>query len=436
MKSYSVPGLSIAVIDQGKIDWAKGYGQRTLEGRDLVTPATLFQVASISKPITAFGVLRLVDRGLISLDEPVNSVLKTWKIPENNFTLKTPITLRHLLTHSSGANVSGFPGYKFNEPLPTTIQILKGQKPANTEGLRICSTPGAEHSYSGAGFIVIQLLLEELSGLSFSEYMRTQVLEPLGMSESYFSQPLSAGLQVDVASGHTAKEAMVPGRWHTYPELAAAGLWSTPSDLCRFSLGLQNAANGVPGALLSVATARSMLTPGVEDWGLGIGLGGSLEGGDGFFSHGGGNEGYICMLFGFMTQGRGAAITTNADTGNEIVMEILRAISSVYGWSILAPRPVELAACPPETLADYCGTYQSIDDPDMMLKIDMKATKLIMRSRHTKGAVLEARSHTEFVCLDNGAQVSFAAATDGSSQLTLWGQEYRKESKLCDEITG
>jgi CubicO group peptidase (beta-lactamase class C family) len=179
MKHYNVPGVSVAVIDNGKIEWAKGYGVKETGRNDPVTPETLFQAASISKPVTALGVLRLVDKGILDLDSPVNDKLVSWKVPENEFSEKEKVTLRRLLTHSAGLTVSGFPGYATSEQIPTPVQVLNGEKPANTPPVRIDMIPGSQWRYSGGGFVVTQLLVADVSGRPFQEYLKTTVLDPL-----------------------------------------------------------------------------------------------------------------------------------------------------------------------------------------------------------------------------------------------------------------
>src|SRR5665647_1334459 len=190
MKHYHVPGVSVAVINEGKIEWAKGYGVKETSGQDLVTPETLFQAASISKPVTALGVLSLVEKGILDLDAPVNDKLVSWKVPENEFTKKEKVTIRRLLTHSAGLTVSGFPGYAASEQIPTPVQVLNGEKPANTPPVRVDMVPGSQWRYAGGGFLAAQVLTADVSGRPFPDFMKTTVLDPLGMDHSTFEQPL------------------------------------------------------------------------------------------------------------------------------------------------------------------------------------------------------------------------------------------------------
>lgn len=428
MKHYHVPGVSVAVINHGEIEWAKAYGVKEAGGRDPVTPETLFQAASISKPITALGALRLVEQGLLDLDSPVNDKLVAWKVPENEFSKKEKVTLRRLLTHSAGLTVSGFPGYPASERIPTPVQVLDGEKPANTPAVRIDMIPGSQWRYSGGGFVVTQLLVSEVSGRPFREYMKTTVLDPLGMGHSTFEQPLPREKSGQAASGHLADGGVVKGKWHVYPELAAAGLWTTPSDLCRFAIEIEKSVAGESHRVISREMAGKMLTPGTGNWGLGIGLGGATAEERKSFSHGGGNKGFSCMLFAFVHKGQGAVVMTNSDSGNDLVMEILRALSSVYGWSILQPREADLIEIVPDKLGPYVGDFRTADEPDTPVLVSIEGHQLHINSPDTGDWPLSPVSETEFVYLDGGSSVTFIKGPDGRiDKIQRWGVELTRK---------
>jgi CubicO group peptidase (beta-lactamase class C family) len=337
LERFSVPGISWAVIGSGGIVGTGAAGLVDAGAADAVSSETLFQACSISKPVTVFAMLRLVDRGLLELDEDVNRRLTSWRVPPTG-DWQPVVTLRHLASHSAGLTVHGFPGYPYGEPLPTTIQILDGVRPANTFGVRVDTVPGAQFRYSGGGTLVMQQLLEDVTGTPFRELMHELVLEPLGMADSDYGQPLPEELHGRAASAHDEQGQVVPGRWHSYPELAAAGLWTTPSDLCRFALAVQAAYVGADGALLSPELAREMLTPqartsdrpgGLDHVGLGLFLG--AEGTR--FGHSGGNRGFKCHLLADRDSGHGAAVMTNAENGMWVVQRAFAALASAYGWS-------------------------------------------------------------------------------------------------------
>jgi CubicO group peptidase (beta-lactamase class C family) len=229
MAALHVPGVSIAVIHYGKIEWARGFGVTRLGG-PAVTPDTLFQAASISKPVTAMAVLHLVESGKLNLDADVNQYLKTWKVPANTFTEKTKVTLRELLSHTAGMTVHGFPGYASGSPLPTLVQVLNGEKPANTPAIIVDATPGTNWRYSGGGFVVTQLLLQDVTGQPFPKLLHDTVLAPVGMTRSTYEQPLPQNRMAEAAMAYRRDGEPVPGGPHVYPEMAPAGLWTTPSD--------------------------------------------------------------------------------------------------------------------------------------------------------------------------------------------------------------
>ena len=412
MKHYHVPGVSIAVIHDGKIEWAKGYGVTDRNTNTPVSPDTLFQCASVSKPVTALGVLRLVELGLLNLDEPVNNKLKSWKIPENEFTTRQKVTLRHLLTHSAGLTVSGFPGYPGDAPLPTLLQILNGEKPANTEPIRVDTLPGSAWRYSGGGFAVLQQLVSDVTHQPFPEFMNTSVLEPLGMKHSAFMQPLPPSWAARAACAHESNGNMVMGKWHNYPELTAAGLWTTPSDLCRLAIELQQSRKGRSNQVISNGMTEQMLTPGVGNWGLGIGLAGTSADEDGSFSHGGGNKGFTCKFFAYINRGQGAVVMTNSDNGGNLVTEILRSISTVYDWTVLKSRAVTTIKLSPEQMKRFTGSYSLTDHPEEPFTVSVRDTNLQVNSSEGEWK-LAPTSETDFVDMDSGIKVEFMAGPDG-----------------------
>ncbi|MGH9801088.1 MAG: serine hydrolase domain-containing protein, partial [Blastocatellia bacterium] len=330
MKHYKVPGVSIAVINDGKIEWAKAYGLTEAGGSSPVTAETMFQAASISKPVAAMGMLALVEKGLLTLDEDVNVKLKSWKVPENDLTKDQKVTLRRLASHSAGLTVHGFRGYADGEAVPTIVQVLDGQRPANSAAVRVDLLPGSKWRYSGGGITVMQLLMTEVTGKQFPVLMRELVLDKIGMKNSTYEQPLPADKAMKAAIGHRALGAAIKGKFHTYPEMAAAGLWTTPTDLAKFAIEIQKSKAGKSNKVLSQAMIARMLTKQSEDYGLGIGLGG--EGNKASFSHGGSNEGFKCNLFAYSETGQGAVVMTNGDLGGQLASEISRSIAVEYGW--------------------------------------------------------------------------------------------------------
>jgi CubicO group peptidase (beta-lactamase class C family) len=332
MQYHRVPGVSIAVASGDAIDWAKGYGVADGGTRRAVTADTIFQAASVSKPIAAVTALAIFDALGLDLDTDVRGYQETWRLPENAFTQRAPVTMRLLLSHAAGINVHGFAGYSVGERLPSLREILDGTPPANNEPVRAIAQPGAAFLYSGGGYQVVQQLLEDLAeGTAYVATVQARVFEPTGMTRSSLLDPLDPG---DAASGHDQQGRPLPGRWRRYPELAAAAVWTTPSDLIRFATRLQLSYRGVPGALLPPAVAREMLTPErpTDAAGQSMGLGLFLEGlgQDPCFQHGGANTGYRCYIVGYLERPLAIAIMTNSDVGDRIFTPVVDAVLAAY----------------------------------------------------------------------------------------------------------
>ena len=217
MEAYNVPGISVAVLHEGRIIWAKGYGVTEAGSGEAVTAETLFQAASISKPVAATAALRLVQEGRLELDTPVNRYLRNWKIPDNDFTAPEPVTLRHLLTHTGGLTVHGFPGYAVTDEIASTVEVLDGSGPANTGPIRVDTLPGSLWRYSGGGYTIMQKLLEDVTGMPFPQLLRELVLDPAGMKLSGYEQPLPTNKVAHAATAHLQDGSPVVGEWHIYP---------------------------------------------------------------------------------------------------------------------------------------------------------------------------------------------------------------------------
>lgn len=339
MDALRVPGLSIALIDDYRIAWARGYGVTAPGGRRPVTPGTLFQAASISKPVAAAGGLWLVDHGRLTLDGDVNASLVTWKVPENQFTRTEKVTLRRLMSHNAGVNVHGFAGYEKGTPIPTLTQTLDGEKPANHPPIRVDTVPGTRCRYSGGGVTIEGLLIQDVSGQAFEDFMRDRVLVPAGMRDSTFRQDLPPALAARAATGTRADGAAVPGGWHVYPELAPDGLWTTPSDLARFAIEIALSKQGKANHVLSRALTREMLSVQCEDDNdrVGLGFGVGFPAHPDLFRHTGGNDGFESVLMMFADKGYGIAAMGNSDAFMTVADLAIARLSKDRGWGYAAP---------------------------------------------------------------------------------------------------
>jgi CubicO group peptidase (beta-lactamase class C family) len=335
LKQFNVPGVSIAVIQDFKVVAALAYGVADVETGTPVTPNTMFQAASISKPVAAMASLKAVQDGKFTLDQNINTILKSWKLPEGEFTKGGPVTPRSLMSHVSGTGDGfGFPGYALRDPLPTLPQILDGTKPSNLRAVRLERAPYTGFEYSGGGVIIQQLALMDAVGKPFAQIAREWVLEPIGMSNSTYEQPLPAARHPQAARAHNNRGARMGDSWHVYPEQAAAGLWTTPTDLARFAIEVQLATAGRSRKVLSQATAREMITPvGVGSYAVGFDV--SKQGEGWYFQHGGSNWGFQCSLIAHRIKGYGAVIMTNGDAGGGLIGQIQRLIQREYRWDAL-----------------------------------------------------------------------------------------------------
>jgi CubicO group peptidase (beta-lactamase class C family) len=330
MKNHGIAGVSIAVIEKSQIRAAQAYGFTDKSGATPVTTNTLFQAGSVSKAVAALAALRLVEEGKLSLDEDVNRSLKDWQVPENKFTKDEKVTLRRILSHSAGLTVHGFPGYSAGSHIPTLRQVLNGSRPANTHAIRVNVVPGSTWRYSGGGYTVMQQMMVDVTGKSFPQLMQETVLGPLRMTASTYEQPLPAERVPLAATGFYANGKAVKGKWHTYPEMAAAGLWTTPSDLARFAISIQEALAAKSNPVISSAMARQMLTVQKDSLGLGLFLSGS--GKALLFSHGGRNEGFDAGLMAEAELGHGVVIMLNANDNSGTANRIIEAARKEYRW--------------------------------------------------------------------------------------------------------
>lgn len=369
MEHYKVPGVSIAFMDQGKIQWAKGYGFTDNTHTKAIDDMTLFQAASISKPVAAMAALHLVEEGKFSLDDNVNDYLINWQVEDNKYTIDEKVTIRRILSHSAGLTVHGFAGYSSTDTLPGIIDILNGTGHANSGRIFPDTVPGTIYRYSGGGYTVMQKMLCDITGKDFQVLMDEVVLGPIGMESSTYRQPLPEKLEPLAAVAHTGDGKEVEGRWHTYPEMAAAGLWTTPTDLLKYALEVQKSLMSKSNKVISKEMTEEMLAPQMEFHGLGPALGGKNA--SATFSHGGANAGYRCQLYAFCSGGQGVAIMTNSDNGDVLAGEIMRAFSSLYNWESYKAVIKEIVEVDSDLLTELSGDY-CLEIPGQELRLNLK----------------------------------------------------------------
>jgi CubicO group peptidase (beta-lactamase class C family) len=408
MRELNVPGVSLAVLHNGQIEWARGYGVSSLGGPP-VTPDTMFQAGSISKPLAAMAALRLVQQGKLSLDADINSELKSWKLPSDPAQAGNPVTLRELLTHTGGTTVHGFPGYASDEPVPTLVQVLNGEKPSNTPAIRSQAAPGTKWNYSGGGFTIIQQAVIDVTGEPFPKLLHDTVLASIGMTHSTYEQPLGKEFQAFAATPYRGDGMPVKGGAHTYPEMAAAGLWTTPTDLLRYAIEVEKSLDGKANHVLSASMTRQMLTAGMGNWGLGLEIGGSPS--NPYFSHGGDDAGFKNIFAAYEKGGDGAVVMTNSDNGSALGDEIMRSIAAAYNWPDW--RPIVRTAIPvdPKILAQYAGTYALAPNLDLVISFENNQL-MAQETGHGKDPIYP-ESETMFFSTAVGAEIEFLKGDQG-----------------------
>lgn len=426
MAHYGVPGASVAVLRNGKRAWSAAYGVIAAGRAARIGPHTLFQAASLSKPVTAVAALRLVDAGKITLDEDVNARLRR-PIPFADGIVPRPITLRQLLSHTAGVNVPSFPGFDRDAPLPLLNDILDGAPGAKTPRIEVVHGAG-EHQYSGGGYEIVEQLIEHFDG-AFEMTMERSVLRRAEMQHSTFRPAPPDRLAADVASGHGWTGKPRDPAWLLYPQHAAASLWSTAGDLARFLAAVVASHRNARGALLTQATARQMLTLVAANTGLGFGVEG--EGRAKLISHAGWNTGYRSYMAAFPETGDGIVVMTNGDRGHQLAMEIVRAAARAYEWPAFAPDYMPAATVSADLLDQLAGTYEFAEAGFQVVlsREDDHLRLSAPRGDYILHAIADASSadDTQFVAMEDGERAAFKRS-ESDTALQIWDMRARRVS--------
>jgi len=431
MKYYQVQGISIAVINNFEIEWAKGYGIHNTKSGDPVAETTLFQVASITKPVTAAVALMLVDRGKLELNRDVNEYLKSWKVPENEFTQNEKVTVERLLSHSAGLTVSGFRGYAEGEQVPTILQVLDGKPPANNAPIRVDKKPGSGFRYSGGGYTVLQLLLEDVTGQPLSELMNEMIFKPAGMNNSTISLPQSGPL-ADQASLAFMEDGTAQKGYRFLPGgSGCCELWTTPTDLARFAIAIQKALRGDTNTVFSATMAKAMVTPHNSDnRGLGFFLrrfGAAL-----YFSHDGGNPGFSSTLIAHADKGYGVVVTSNTNGSFGLITEIIMSAAKVYNWEGLQPEYYKY-------VEDLIKQFHQIkkekpDEPKIAERSINQLGYQMLTSGKKKDAIQIFKMNVEFYPQSANCYDSLAEAYETSGNIKAALENYRKAIAMLDKF--
>jgi CubicO group peptidase (beta-lactamase class C family) len=405
MDLYRIPGISIAMGRQDGQIWTASYGT---VGTDVATPIgsrTVFQACSISKHVAAFGALRLVADGVLELDADIHAYLTSWQLPASDGR-RANVTLRQLLAHTAGLSYNWFRGYGTGEAIPSLLQTLAGQAPANTPPVRASLLPGSRFRYSGSHFAVLQQLLVDVTGSRFEELMHALVLEPVRMADSSFDQQFPRTRPELVALGHHGAGTPVAGGWRMIPEMAGAGLWTTPTDLVRFELEITRAAAG-KSQLLDQDLAEQMLTPQTPGSGYGLGTEVNDDAGYRRFGHTGGNVGYNCFSHAWPDAGAAVAVMTNSEDAREVLGSINAAAERQY------------ATYPQQALAgdDVTGRYLLRDN----YPIDITAadSRLTLTAPNQPPAVLQQLPNGRYRIPGLDLEIRFQRTDDQTHTMQL-----------------
>ena len=422
MTASKLPGLSIAVVKDGKLAWTKGYGIANKKTGTVVDSETLFQAGSISKPVAALSALRLVQEDKVDLDKNVNTYLTSWKIPSSDFSKQQAVTLRHLLTHTAGLTVHGFPGYKTGEELPSNTEVLNGE--GNTGKVLLDIVPGSKWRYSGGGYTVMEQLVEDVSKKTLEHYTQEAVLDKLGMENSTYQQPLAKNKWSQASAAFNRQGEQIKGDWNNYPEQAAAGLWTTPSDLAKYILAIQHARKGLDDRVIDQNMTNEMLTMHHDAWGLGPELTAKPQGL--VFSHGGKNAGFTNSMMAYADKGDGFVIMTNGDSGGAVINELKIAISSFYGWDLAEYSMITPTAFAPELLAKIEGTYAYQPEPKYQFTVKINGDKIDVLDLTDKDtSTFVPTGDNSMKNIESGVEAVFQRNESGEVTGILWGGQHQ-----------
>ncbi|MDB5135334.1 MAG: serine hydrolase [Mucilaginibacter sp.] len=449
MAYYHVKGVSIAVIHNYKMEWAKGYGWADEDLKRPVTAQTVFQAASISKSLNSVGVLKLVQDKKLDLYTDINNYLRSgkepistqntdsymlingaqlnWKFPYDSLSKNKKITVANLLSHTGGLTVHGFAGYEKGMDIPGIVQVLNGKPPANSKPVRSMYEPGLKFEYSGGGITITQLIVTIIAREPYEKYMEENVLKPLGMlGSTYFQFP--SALKPLMATGYYANGTEVPGKHHIYPEQAAAGLWTNPTDLSKYIIETQLAYEGRSHKVLTQQITKLRLTPYVDKQ---TALGVFIEDFDGtkYFGHGGSNEGFRSQYYGSLQDGNGVVVMVNSDNGN-IIPEIVNSVAKVYGFKGLYRSKLvktSMLKVADSILQSYTGKYELA--PDFILTITKNGTQLFGQPTGKSKFALFPETENKFSIKEEDIEIEFVKGDKGTIEKAVLYQNGPHEAR-------
>ncbi len=400
MQALRIPGLSVAVSNRGRVEWARGFGLADVPTGRTVTPDTLFLAGSVSKPVSALRVHQLAEAGIVDMDANVNDYLTSWQLPDNEFTESEKVTLRRILNHTAGLTVWGFPGYPRTDVIPTTVEVLDGK--GNTPPVRVFKKPGESWLYSGGGYTIMQLLVSDVERTHFASIMRKHILDPLGMTGSTFENPLPDKYHAGAATGYHTNGDEVEGKWVVYPEMAAAGLWTTPSELIRYAIEVQGIAQNQVDGIVRRETVANMLTAGMNGSGLGPVIG------EHTFGHDGGDQGFVTKLVAWRELPIAAVIMVNTEN-TQIIDELMLSIAAEYSLPGFEPITKSVIDMSKADRRPFTGTYSIPDRGEIEVRLSDDGLE-VPPGLYPSAVHLLPESPTTFFETTHGTTITFTYA--------------------------
>ncbi len=420
MSEYNIPGLSLAIINQGKIEWTDIYKNANFPEEQHLNCSSIFQTASLSKPVTFLAALRMQSAGEIDLDENIQKYLKDFVLPHGKQTKENPVTFRNIFSHTSGISAGGYEGYARNRSIPSDLDILRGSEGVNTPAIEVSTPPNETLAYSGGGYTLAELALQDIYNDEFSNIMKKWILEPVGMQNSEFTQPLPDSKGNQVAKGHTQSGDVLDGGWRNHPEQAAAGLWSNATDMAKFLIEIYKAYQG-RSSLFTQSDIQSIIKHERDGHVYGFIL--NRTGNDVSITHYGGNVGYRTGMTISLTSGNGLVYLTNSDNGGALGNELLLSASRVYDWQHFKQTNVRRKQVSSEVLKGLEGKYKWNNQIDLSITFDEKNNLISLYFPNGDAYKLTAivGDNLEFINPNTGVEISFLKK-DNLSSFTLYGQ--------------
>jgi CubicO group peptidase (beta-lactamase class C family) len=420
MARHKTPALSVAVIRNGELDWSAAWGRLRTDGAQAGCDS-LFQAGSLAKPATVLAAMRMQEQGIVDFDEDIETYLSSWHLPKGRQTDANPVTLRNLFTHTAGITPGGYEGYAQGQPVPTDQQTVRAEAPSNSRKVEVSNAPGTSLVYSGGGYTVVEIALQDRLHQPFERIMRSWLTAPAGMKQADFTEPLPASSHAHTARGHLADGSVVAGGWRNHPEQAAAGLWATASDMAAFLIEIRKGWQG-RSTVFARDSIRELLANPIDGHAYGFRLIG--DGDQVFLTHYGGTVGYRAGMTLNLNSGDGAVYLSNSDNGSDLGLEFLGAVSGVYDWPMFRQTLVERAKQPLQVLKSLTGRYK-FEGPTVLVVHERETLTLVFPNGDRYAMTPIAGAPREFIHPDTAVRASF----DGQGAdmtMQLYGETGRR----------